>query len=73
MNGYVKAHQPLFDVIYRLDGQRDIEIESVIDTGFVGYLTLPFPAIEVLTLPFIRRMPANLADDGMARRSKPKF
>ena len=38
-------------------------IECVIDTGFAGFLTLPIDAILALNLPFIRRMPVNLADN----------
>jgi clan AA aspartic protease len=61
--GRVEAHHPLLNITFRLPGQPDLEIECVIDTGFVGYLTLPLAAVSAMNLPFIRRMPANLADD----------
>lgn len=48
---------------FRLAGQPDVTIEFVIDTGFVGELTLPLPAVTALNLPFLRRITANLADD----------
>jgi clan AA aspartic protease len=38
-------------------------VEFVVDTGFVGFLTLPPAAIAALRLPFLRRIAANLADD----------
>ena len=45
-----------------MSGQHSIEIEFVIDTRFVGFLTLPIDAVNVLQLPFVRRLIANLAD-----------
>jgi clan AA aspartic protease len=63
MNGPVFEHHALLNIPFRLPHQPDIEIEFAIDTGFIGYLTLPLAAIQALHLPFIRRMPANLADD----------
>lgn len=63
MIGHVTAHHPMLSVGFRLQGQPIVEIEYIIDTGFVGYLTLPISAVSAMALPFIRRMPANLADD----------
>jgi clan AA aspartic protease len=63
MNGQVVAHHALLNVRLRLPGQSDFEIECVIDTGFIGYLTLPRAAALAMNLPFIRRIPANLADN----------
>ncbi len=40
-----------------------IPVEFVVDTGFIGYLTLPSELISSLRLPFLRRITANLADD----------
>jgi clan AA aspartic protease len=34
-----------------------------VDTGFVGFLTLPSAAVAALGLPFLHDTPANLADD----------
>ncbi len=65
MNGRMIAHHALLDVTFRLPGQPDFEIECVIDTGFVGYLTLPLAAVSTMNLPFLRRMPVNLADDSI--------
>ena len=63
MNGQVVAHHALLDILFHLSSQPDMQIECVIDTGFIGYLTLPLAVALVMDLPFIRRMPANLADD----------
>ena len=63
MNGQVIAHHALLNIAFRLPEQPDLNIECVIDTGFIGYLTLPLAAALAMNLPFLRRMPANLADD----------
>ena len=63
MNGQVNAHHALLDVVFRLPDQPDLQIECVIDTGFIGYITLPLPAVLAMNLPFLRRMPINLADN----------
>jgi clan AA aspartic protease len=38
------------------------ELEFVLDTGFVGYLSLPPAAIGALALDYAHRMPIALAD-----------
>jgi clan AA aspartic protease len=63
MIGAVTAHHAAMPVRFRLPDQPDFLLESVIDTGFAGYLTLPLAAILAMGLQFNRRMPANLADD----------
>ncbi len=63
MDGYVSAHHALINITFHLPHKPDFDIEYVIDTGFVGYLTLPLNVIQIMELPFIRRMPANLADN----------
>jgi len=62
MKGQVQGHQALMKVGFHLEDGRTLDIEFVVDTGFVGYLTLPQRAIVMLDLPFLRRTPANLAD-----------
>lgn len=63
MNGVVHADQALLGVALRSPDRPDVTVEFVVDTGFVGYLTLPPSAVEALDLPFVRRITANLADD----------
>jgi clan AA aspartic protease len=63
MNGRVRASHAVLDVALRLQHQPDLAVEFVVDTGFVGYLTLPPAAIAALRLLFLRRIAANLADD----------
>lgn len=63
MDGRVTQHHVLLNVTFLLPEQGHIEIECVVDTGFIGYLTLPLADIQTMNLPFIRRMPANLADN----------
>ncbi|MEG4208124.1 clan AA aspartic protease [Microcoleus sp. Pol7_A1] len=38
-------------------------IEFVIDTGFTDHLCLPPEAVNLLRLPFLYNLPANLADN----------
>ena len=63
MNGIVAARQILLNVTLRGDYVPDIAVEFVVDTGFVGELTLPVAAVDALGLPFLRDIPANLADN----------
>lgn len=65
MNGQVVAHHPLLKVEFQLAGQPNLSIEFAVDTGFVGYLTMPLIAIKRLNLLFLRRITANLADDSI--------
>lgn len=65
MVGQVIAHHPLLKVAYQLLDHPGLTIEFAVDTGFVGYLTLPLAAVEMLNLPFVRRVTANLADDSL--------
>ena len=62
MDGYVYGLDALLNLLFRIVGQPDIEIEFVIDTGFAGFLTLPLAAVSALQLPYVRRLIANLAD-----------
>jgi clan AA aspartic protease len=63
IHGTVVGLQAQVNIILRLPGQQNIEIECVVDTGFAGALTLPPSMVAELGLPFIIRMNANLADD----------
>ncbi len=65
MNGNVFNRQILMMIAFCLPGQPDLLLEFVLDTGFTGYLTLPPAVVAALNLPFLHRMPANLADDSM--------
>ncbi len=61
--GQVTNHHALIPVTLRLAGQGELTIDFVVDTGFVGFLTLPPPAVTALGLPYQFDTPANLADD----------
>lgn len=63
MIGVVSGHHATVSIPFRLLNQPQISVEAVIDTGFTGYLTLPPAAVTAMRLPFIRRIPANLAND----------
>jgi len=63
IRGRVVGLQARVDVIVRLVGQPDLQIECVIDTGFEGALTLPPAAVAALGLLYLTELAANLADD----------
>jgi len=63
MTGVVAADHACLAVTFVLPGRPSLTLEFVVDTGFVGHLTLPVAAEEALELPFVRRITANLADD----------
>lgn len=63
VDGLVQANQASLSIPIVISGQPDASLEFVIDTGFVGYLTLSLAAIQALGLPFLRPLAANLADD----------
>ncbi|NUN97785.1 MAG: clan AA aspartic protease [Candidatus Omnitrophica bacterium] len=44
----------------------DYQIDSVIDTGFSGYLTLPRAVVSKMNFPWIGRAEALLADGSVA-------
>lgn len=61
--GSVANLQAQVNVVLRLPGRPNIEIECVVDTGFEGALTLPPEAVSTLSLPYLTDLRANLADD----------
>ncbi len=63
IHGTVVGLQAQVNIILRLPGNQNVEIECVVDTGFAGALTLPPDVVAALGLPFVIRMNANLADD----------
>ena len=63
MIGQVRAHHALLPIIFRQPAGRDATVEFVVDTGFIGYLTLPMESVAAMNLQFIRRMLVNLADN----------
>ncbi|HLP91318.1 MAG TPA: clan AA aspartic protease [Nostocaceae cyanobacterium] len=63
ITGIIKGGHPTVNVIFRLPNQPDFSIEFVIDTGFTGELSLPPAAINVMGLPFLYELPANLANN----------
>lgn len=65
MTGTVENFRALISVPPRRAGPPDIALEFVIDTGFVGFLTLPVAAVQALGLPYKYDTPANIADDSV--------
>lgn len=69
ITGRVENFHAFVPVVFRLPGRRDVTIEFVVDTGFVGFLTLPPAAVTTLGLPFLHDTAANLADDSEVQLS----
>lgn len=65
--GYVADRRALVPVTFRLLGRPDLIIEFVVDTGFVGFLTLPHAAVLAMGLPYLHHTSAGLADDNQVQ------
>lgn len=61
--GTVADRHATAPVTFRLPAQPNLTLEFVVDTGFIGFLTLPEAAVIALALPHLFDTPANLADD----------
>ncbi len=62
MIGSVRSLHVLLPATFRLTGLPDLTLEFVVDTGFTGWLTLPPDAVAALNLPFLHKIPAQVAD-----------
>ena len=62
MNGCVRLLHVLLPITFRMIKPPDVFIEFIVDTGFTGMLTLPAAAVARMGLPFLHRIPAQLAD-----------
>ena len=61
-SGRVVGLQARIDIVLRPPNGRRQSIEFVVDTGFLGALTLPASAVLGLGLPHVGRLDAYLAD-----------
>ena len=62
ITGIVLGRRAVVHLTVRSASGREREIEFVLDTGFVGFLTMPPAAVVALGLPFAHQAPAQLAD-----------
>lgn len=60
--GTISNHRAYVNLSIRTPDGREHEIETVLDTGFTGVLTLPPAAVAALSLPYVGPQPARLAD-----------
>ena len=65
--GKMDGLQAKVEVVFFLPGGGTISLEFVIDTGFVGALTLPSAAVATMNLPFVHEFNTNLANDSSFR------
>ncbi len=63
MTGTVSRQQAMMPVVITQPDGKRLSLEFVVDTGFVGFLTLPIGAVAALGFPFLFDLPINLADD----------
>src|SRR5262249_16779686 len=61
ITGTVLNGRPMIALIVRGPGGQ-ADVETVLDTGFNGFLTLPPAIITALALPFLNYFNAGLAD-----------
>jgi clan AA aspartic protease len=65
--GIVAGRHALVRLTLRGPSGQETDLEFVLDTGFVGFLTLPPAAVAALSLPFVAPQIALLADRSRTR------
>jgi clan AA aspartic protease len=63
ISGIVTDRHAIVSLTFLLMNGATFPIEFVIDTGFTDHLCLPPEAVNLLRLPFLYNLPANLADN----------
>jgi predicted aspartyl protease len=63
ISGIVTDRHAIVSLTFLLANGSTFPIEFVIDTGFTDHLCLPPEAVNLLRLPFLYDLPANLADN----------
>lgn len=63
ISGIVTNRYAIVSLTFLLVNGATFPIEFVIDTGFTDHLCLPPEAVNLLRLPFLYNLPANLADN----------
>lgn len=63
ISGIVTDRHAIVSLTFLLVNGSTFPIEFVIDTGFTDHLCLPPEAVNLLRLPFLYNLPANLADN----------
>lgn len=63
ISGIVTDRYAIVSLTFLLVNGATFSIEFVIDTGFTDHLCLPPEAVNLLRLPFLYNLPANLADN----------
>jgi clan AA aspartic protease len=69
MRGIVIHRQPILRLTVRGPSGQETEIDTTVDTGFTGFLTLSSSQITLLGLPFVSYYIAALADGSRIRLS----
>jgi len=67
ITGIVAGRHALVRLVLRDPSGQEAAIEFVLDTGFVGFLTLPPAVVVALSLPFVAPQIALLADRSRTR------
>ncbi len=67
IRGTVRNREALIELEVSDPGQPVAKLEAVIDTGYNGYLTLPYDLVTALQLPFAGHRRGTLADGSVTR------
>jgi clan AA aspartic protease len=67
MTGTVLQRRAIVPLLIRGPHGRQAQIETILDTGFSGFLTLPVSAVAALALTFLNYFRAALADGSVVR------
>ncbi len=67
IRGTVRNREALIELEVSDSGQPVAKLEAVIDTGYNGYLTLPYDLVTALQLPFAGHRRGTLADGSVTR------
>jgi clan AA aspartic protease len=67
ITGTVVHRRPTVLLVARGPGGQDARVETLLDTGFNGFLSLPTSVVSALSLPFRSYFRAHLADGSVVR------
>lgn len=67
ISGRIRNREAIIELEVAGSGQSPQQIETVIDTGYNGYLTLPSRFVTMLQLPFAGHRRGMLADGSVTR------
>jgi clan AA aspartic protease len=67
IHGVIRNREAIIELEVSDIGQPATKVDAVIDTGYNGYLTLPYDLVTALQLPFAGHRRGTLADGSVTR------